>query len=267
MSSRFMTQTGFAALAVLVSVALFSACTATPPVAPSASPKPSSEGKKTLSPPTETPAATETTEPSAYYEFNIPRDKVDQLLALDNEAFLDLPIEERALVPLYFAQQLDVQKSMDIYAELSADPKDRVPTSLSPESPAQDILSWDGALARIAFWVDDPNDPNQNHFSPDITTKIIAGSAVKGRESAGYRGLLRYMNDMISDDGGISGSPRSWGVSSVMASGEVVSNSAIYEGPGGRPTMDIDIKEQTGVTGTISFQWVTLGGYGTWLQL
>lgn len=217
--------------------------------------------------PSETPTPVETTEPSAYYEFNIPKEKVDQLLAMDNEAFLDLPIEERVLVPLYFAQQLEVQDSMDTYAELSMDSKDKVPSSLSLESSPQDIVSWDGALARIAFWVDDPNDPNQNHFSPDITTKIIAGSAVKGRESAGYSGLIRSMDEMIAKDGGISGSPRSWGVSSFGASGEALSGTEVYEGPGGRPTIDIDIKEQTGITGTISFQWVTLGDYGVWLQL
>lgn len=217
--------------------------------------------------PSETPTPVETTEPSAYYEFDIPKDKVDQLLAMDNEAFLDLPIEERVLVPLYFAQQLEVQDSMDTYAELSMDPKDKVPSSLSLESSPQDIVSWDGALARIAFWVDDPNDPNQNHFSPDITTKIIAGSAVKGRESAGYSNLIQYMNERINADGGISGSPRSWGVSSVLASGEAVSGSAIYEGPGGRQTIDIDIQEQSGNAGKISFQWVTLGDYGVWLQL
>lgn len=126
----------------------------------------------------------------AAYNYNIDKAEVDVMVAENSEWLLELPIEERMLAPLYYAQELP-QFAADFHG-ISNDPNDILPPTMSADSSVEDVRTF-------IFYME-----NLIYTRGDVTTAkaIAAGLYVNGMGSDGYNRAVNVIDGQIAAGNG-----------------------------------------------------------------
>jgi hypothetical protein len=220
---------------------------------------------ETTAPPSETPIASpsEIQAPAPEkYLFNVDKATVDKYLGEGQLDFLSLPIEQRGLVPMYYAENMP-QFAADWYA-ISQNPLDKLPAAITVNMTNQQIVAFNVYLHRMAVTIPDPTDPNGYKMDVNAADKMIAGSFVGAATLQAYAYYIERA-DEFAHAGHHVADASTLAVSGVYFPMSVVNPNGSSEETG--PVRTIKTLESDGNTATSTFRWVVLdNGVGTWLQ-
>lgn len=236
------------------------------------------QAKPSATPTPETPSATptpETTKPPIAqapeaYQFNVDAATVDKLLSPNESlsAFLALPIEQRALVPLYIAENMP-QFAADWY-DVTGNPQDNgLPPKMTIDITPQQIVTFNGYLHRMANTLPRPN-PIQNGYDlldVNKADKMVAGYFIDPIGDPSYTAYTKEV-DAFANDGGSVPTARSIAVSGNFAAATIdpTSSTEIMHDPIGA-YRTIRVVEGDGSSYNVTYRWiVAANGVGVWLQ-
>lgn len=253
------------AVAALAVVAVLGGCAGSPEATETPSAKPS----QSIAPkPAVTPAPTGDAAPaSTAYDFNVPKETSDRLLALGASGELNqLDVTERGLYALYFADLLDLKGESDLYADITGRDEDRLADAPAIDNTPQEIVAFDSALARLSYTVTDPKD--KMFIDRAVAQNIALSATVNSLTSQGYATAMAGLESKYARDNGMAMSARSMAVSEFAAAPLVLSASEIYPSKfTDFPAIDIQIQETSGDTGTATYEFVTFAnGKSAWIQ-
>lgn len=206
------------------------------------------------------PTATEVApDPSQAYEFGIEKSTVDALIAPGQEALLARPIEERIVIPLYYAQEELVDFAEEFHDQ-SKDPNDVIPAGgLSAESPVEDVHAFLFHMQDIAITRERAD--NDYFIDPVAGKAILAGLSINGANSLPYINFTQNIDDFVK----IQETPDAQAVNSAWSLAEggrrippIVEGSAVKStDSAGRPCWNYKVLLTDGSEISVSACWVT----------
>jgi hypothetical protein len=220
---------------------------------------------ETTAPPSETPTASPSEIQAPVlekYPFNVDKATVDKYLGESQPDFLSLPIEQRGLVTMYYAENMP-QFAADWYA-ISQNPLDKLPPAITVNMTNQQIVAFTVYLHRMAVTIPDPTDSNGYKMDVNAADKMIAGSYIDAATSQHYAGYIETA-DQFAHAGHHVADASTLAVSGVYFPMSVVNPNGSSEETG--PVRTIKTLESDGTTVTLTSRWVVLAnGIGTWID-
>ncbi len=253
---------GGAVFAVNASQAPDKAPTETSAPAPDNSVEPLPE--ETVAAPEPTIAAPEVPA-TAEYTFGISQEQVQPFLTESIEGFKIRPIEERVLLPLSKAD--DIEEFAETWGSVSTSPLDVLPSSLSVNNTPQEIVAWDAWMKRLAA---NTTQADGMTLDEDNARKTLLGTSASGELSYGYQAVSEFINKKLQSS--IQADklfiPEAMAASGSLPMPEAIGGTPVTTDENGRPSVDITMNDPaTNEQVTRTYNYVTsTAGPSMWVQ-
>lgn len=252
---------GILVVAVSIAAALAGCADSGTEPTPETAPTRSSDSSATPTP-TEEPQPPRGPNP-ANYDFGITAGEIQPFIAESQEVFLQRPIEERALVALYYGK--DVVEFAEDYYGVSGNPLDNpanLPETLSVDNAPEEVLAYIGAMNRIPFTLENPT---SLELDIDASKRMIGSILGLGTFSESYPELIQFA-EQLSKRGGLPPSARTLAAEQILRAQRFIEASEPTTNPNGLPKIDITIQSASnGETRVIEVVWVETPRGGTWV--
>lgn len=210
---------------------------------------------------TDTPAPVDTETPAPIpekFDFKVSEADIQAYLDQGQDAFVGLSAPDRALVALYFAQ--DMPKFASDWYSVSKNPTDQLTAPLSVDMTPQQIITFTGYLHRMPYTL--PAEDGY-HLDTNAANKLIAANFTDPGSSPAY-GIFINATDEFANDGGAVGTARSLAVSNYLPLGLVDNEHSDATGEH-RVIRVLDTVSNKQLD--VQFDWVVASnGVGIWMQ-
>lgn len=228
---------------------------------------------ETTPPPTNTPTS-EPSEPTPVetetpevvpdkYDFNVSEQDIAGYLGETQDAFLARPVEERMLVPLFYAE--DMPEFAEDWYSISKNPLDQLPATISEQNSPQEIMTVISYLHRMAETI--PRADDDYYLDVNAANKMVAGTFENPLSTTSYSYFTDHIQEQANNGGAVP-SARSLAVSNYFTPSLVDldhTTDLIKEGSDTYRT--IRIAQQDGTLFDVTIHWiVAANGTGMWIQ-
>jgi len=206
---------------------------ATAPANTDPSTEPSTEAS-----PSATPSASPETSTEAFdYNYNLTEANVASLMSQDVYSLNQLPTEEKAKIPMFYAQTLpDFAES---WQAVSKNPLDVLPKAINENNTPAEINAFVTMQARQAMTL---TKPDGFHFDKQAADTYIASQLINGTLSKSYEPLTDFATQLDGPDS--APSARSLPASDYLQMPVVNSSSDKYKDAAGHLCIDMNTTQQ-----------------------
>lgn len=215
---------------------------------------------------TDTPAPVDTETPAPIpekFDFKVSKADIQAYLDQGQDAFVGLSAPDRALVALYFAQ--DMPKFASDWYSVSKNPNDQLTAPLSVDMTPQQIVNFIGYLHRMPYTI--PAEDGY-HLDTNAANKMIAGTFIDPNSTPSY-GYFIDGTDQFANDGGAVGTARTLAVSHYLEPSLVDEShtSELVDDGHGNKMRTIRVVQADNTVYDVKCYWVVASnGVGIWMQ-